>query len=96
MQEVVRKENIKWLDVSVIYPIADTKWVCPVQCVPKKGGITMVLNEKNELIPMRSVIEWRVYMNYKKRNSWLEKDHFPIPFIDQMLDRLAGRIVLFS
>ena len=46
MQEVVKKEIIKWLDAGVIYPIADSSWVCPVQCVPKKGGMTVVPNEK--------------------------------------------------
>ena len=49
MQEVVKKEIIKWLDVGVIYPIADSSWVCPVQCVPKKGGMTVVPNEKMNL-----------------------------------------------
>ena len=55
MQEVVKKEIIKWLDAGVIYPIADSTWVCPVKCVRKKGGMTVVSNEKNELVPMRSV-----------------------------------------
>ena len=55
MQEVVKKEIIKWLDVGVIYPIVDSSWVCSIQCVPKKGGMIVVLNEKNELVPMRSV-----------------------------------------
>ena len=50
MQELVKKEIIKWLDAGVIYPIADSSWICPVQCVPKKGGITLVANEENELV----------------------------------------------
>ena len=91
MQEVVKKEIIKWLDAGVIYPIADSSWVCPVQCVPKKGGMTVVPNEKNELVPMTPVTGWRVCMDYHKLNSWTEKDHFPMPFMDQMLDRLAGK-----
>ena len=91
MQEVVKKEIIKWLDAGVIYPIADISWVCPVQCVPKKGGMTVVPNKKNELVPMRPVTGWRVCMDYHKLNSWTEKDHFPMPFMDQMLDRLAGK-----
>ena len=49
MQKVVKKEIIKWFDASVIYPITDSSWVCPVQCVPKKGGMIVVPNEKNEL-----------------------------------------------
>ena len=55
MKEVVKKEVIKLLDVGIIYPISDSSWVRPVQVVPKKGGMTVVPNEKNELIPMRTV-----------------------------------------
>lgn len=55
MQEVVKKEVMKLLDAGIIYPIADSKWVSPVQVVPKKGGMTVVKNEKNELIPTRTV-----------------------------------------
>lgn len=51
MQEVVHKEVLKLLDAGIIYPIFDSAWVSPVQVVPKKGGITVVMNEKNELIP---------------------------------------------
>jgi hypothetical protein len=51
MQEVVKKEVIKLLDVGLIYPISDSPWVSPVQVVPKKGGMTVIANEKNELIP---------------------------------------------
>jgi len=55
MQKVVKKEIIKWLDAGVIYPIVDSNWVSPMQRVPKKGGITLVLNEKGELVSMRQV-----------------------------------------
>ena len=55
MQELVKKEIIKWLDAGVIYPIADCSWVCPIQFVRKKGGMTVVPNKKNELVPMRPV-----------------------------------------
>ncbi|KAL4304050.1 hypothetical protein GQ457_10G010030 [Hibiscus cannabinus] len=63
----------------------------PVQCVPKNGGITVISNEKNELILTRTVTGWRVCMDYRKLNKATRKDHFPLPFIDQMLDRLAGK-----
>ncbi|XP_034218971.1 LOW QUALITY PROTEIN: uncharacterized protein LOC117630344 [Prunus dulcis] len=53
MKEVVRKEVIKLLNVGIIYPISDSKWVSPVQVVPKKSGITVVKNEANELVPTR-------------------------------------------
>ena len=58
--------------------------------VPKKGGFTVIRNERNELIPTRTVTGWRVCIDYRKLNTATRKDHFPLPFIDQMLDRLAG------
>nr|GEV79347.1 reverse transcriptase domain-containing protein [Tanacetum cinerariifolium] len=73
----------------LIYPISDSPWVSPVHCVPKKGGFIVVENEENELIPTRLVIEWRVYIDYCKLNEATRKDHFPLPFMDQMLERLA-------
>ncbi|XP_071727904.1 uncharacterized protein [Rutidosis leptorrhynchoides] len=90
MQDVVKKEIIKLLDAGLIYPISDSPWVSPVQCVPKKGGMTVITNEKNELIPTRTVTGWRVCIDYRKLNDATRKDHFPLPFIDQMLERLAG------
>nr|GEY53811.1 reverse transcriptase domain-containing protein [Tanacetum cinerariifolium] len=65
-------------------------WVSPVHCVPKKGGFTVVENEKNELIQTRLVIKWRVCIDYRKLNKSTRKDHFPLSFIDQKLERLAG------
>ncbi|GJS04442.1 reverse transcriptase domain-containing protein [Tanacetum coccineum] len=65
-------------------------WVSPIHCVPKKGGITVVTNERNELVPTRTVTGWRVYIDYRKLNEATAKDHFPLPFMDQMLERLAG------
>ena len=61
----------------------------PVQCVPKNGGITVIENEKNELIPTRTVTGWRVFMDYRKLNKATRKNHFPLPFIDQILDKLV-------
>ncbi|CAN6691822.1 unnamed protein product [Malus baccata var. baccata] len=90
MMEVVKKEVIKLLDCGVIYPISDSKWVSPVQCVPKKSGVTVVANAENELVPQRIQTGWRVCIDYRKLNAATRKDHFPLPFIDQMLERLAG------
>ncbi len=52
MKEVVRKEILKLLEAGIIYPIADSQWVSHVHCVPKKGGITGIPNDKDELIPI--------------------------------------------
>jgi hypothetical protein len=90
MMEVVKKEILKLLDVGVIFPISDSKWVSPVQVVPKKSGVTVVTNEENELVPTRVQTGWRVCIDYRKLNCATRKDHFPLPFIDQMLERLAG------
>ncbi|CAN6695147.1 unnamed protein product [Malus baccata var. baccata] len=89
MMEVMKKEIIKLLDCGVIYPISDSRWVSPVQCVPKKSGVTVVANAENELVPQRIQTGWRVCIDYRKLNTTTRKDHFPLPFIDQMLERLA-------
>ncbi|GKC16954.1 reverse transcriptase domain-containing protein [Tanacetum coccineum] len=90
IHKVIKKEVIKLLDAGLIYPISDSPWVSPVHCVPKKGGMTVVENEDNELIPTRLVTGWRVCIDYRKLNDATRKDHFPLPFMDQMLERLAG------
>jgi hypothetical protein len=90
MQEVVRAEVIKLLDAGIIYPISDSKWVSPIHVVPKKAGLTVVKNKDNELVPTRIQSGWRVCIDYRKLNAATRKDHFPLPFIDQMVERLAG------
>ena len=90
MREVVKEEIIKCLDNNIIYPISDSTWVSPVQVVPKKSGITVTTNENNELVPTKVKTKWRVCIDYRKLNAATRKDHFPLPFIDQMLERLAG------
>jgi hypothetical protein len=90
MSEVVKKEVLKLLKTGVIYPISDSEWVSPVQVVLKKGGMTVICNEKNELILQRTVTGWWMCINYRKLNKATQKDHFPLPVIDEMLERLAN------
>jgi hypothetical protein len=87
MKKVVRNEVLKLLDAGIIYPIADSRWVCHGHCVPKKGGITVVPNENNELISQRVVVGYRMCIDFRKVNKVTKKDHYPLPFIDQMLER---------
>ncbi|KAK1668186.1 hypothetical protein QYE76_056345 [Lolium multiflorum] len=56
MKDVVRNEVLKLLEAGIIYPIADSRWVSPMHCVPKKGGMTVVPNDNDELIPQRVVV----------------------------------------
>jgi hypothetical protein len=90
MREAVKKEVIKLLDVRIIYPVSHSEWVSSVHCVPKKGGLTMVKNEKNELISQRTMTGWRMCIDYWKLNKETKKDHFPLSFIDEMLEILAN------
>jgi hypothetical protein len=90
MREVVKKEVLKLLHVGIIYVVPHSEWVSPVQVVPKKGGMTVVQNERNELIPQRTVTGWRMCIDYRKLNNGTKKDHFPLLFIDEMLERLAN------
>ncbi|GJQ90814.1 reverse transcriptase domain-containing protein [Tanacetum coccineum] len=90
IHDVIKKEVLKILDAGLIYPISNSPWVSHVHCVPKKGGFTVVENDENELIPTRLVTGWRVCIDYRKLNEATRKDHFPLPFMDQMLERLAG------
>jgi hypothetical protein len=63
MREVLKKEVLKLLKARVIYPVFDSEWVSPVQVVLKKGGMIIVSNEKNELIPQRMITGWRMCEN---------------------------------
>jgi hypothetical protein len=90
MQEAVRTEVIKLLDAGIIYPISDSKWVSSIHVVPKRAGLMVVKNKDNELVPTRIQFGWRVCVDYQKLNAATRKDQFSLPFIDQMVKRLAG------
>ena len=85
MKEIVRTKVIKLLDEGIIYPIADSKWVSPTQVMPKKSRITVIKNENNELIPTHVTTSWCMCIDYRKLNAVTWKDHFPLPFLDQVL-----------
>ncbi|GJV22959.1 reverse transcriptase domain-containing protein [Tanacetum coccineum] len=85
------KHKIQLLDdKKLVVQKQRSLWVSPIYCVPKKGGITVVSNENDELVPTRTITGWRVCIDYRKLNEATAKDHFPLPFMDQMLERLAG------
>ncbi|RVX16583.1 Retrovirus-related Pol polyprotein from transposon 17.6 [Vitis vinifera] len=90
MQEVVRNEVLKLLQAGIIYPISDSLWVSPTQVVPKKSGITVIQNERGEEVSTRPTLGWRVCIDYRRLNSVTRKDHFPLPFMDQVLERVSG------
>ena len=89
MQEVVREEVLKLLQAGTIYPISDSTWVSPTQVVPKKSGVTTVHNEKGEEVTTHLTIGWRVCTDYRRLNEVTRKDHFPLPFMDQLLERIS-------
>ena len=89
MNEVVRTKILKLLEAGIIYPIADSRWVSPVHCILKKGGVTVVPNDKYELIPQRIITGYRMIIDFRKLNEATRKDHYPLPFIDQLLERLS-------
>ncbi|GJS31514.1 reverse transcriptase domain-containing protein [Tanacetum coccineum] len=91
IHDVIKKEVEKLLEAGLIYPISDSPWVSPVHCVPKKGGITVVMNEENELIPTRLVTGWRVggvsYLIMNK--SIVHTDHSALKYLFAKKDAKA-------
>nr|GEW76542.1 reverse transcriptase domain-containing protein [Tanacetum cinerariifolium] len=90
IHNVIKNEVLKLLEDGLIYLLFDSPWVSLVHCIPKKGGFTVVENEDNELILTCLVTRWCVCIDYHKLNEANCEYHFPLPFMDQMLERLAG------
>jgi len=89
MREVVKKEVVKLLDAGIIYLISDSEWVSPIQVIPKKDVMIVIKNEHDELNLTRIVTRQHICIDYRRLNQATWKDHFPLPFINQMLKRPA-------
>ena len=94
MKEAVRKEVIKLIEAGIIYPIVDSKWVSPVHCVPKKGGITVVPNDDNELVAQRTVTGYRMCIDYRKLNKATRMIKRRLPSLVPLVHLLIGECPL--
>ena len=79
MREVVKKEVLKLLHAGIIYPVPHSEWVSHVQVVPKKGGMTVVKNEKNELIPKEPSLDGGCALTTKNLTRQQRKIIFHCP-----------------
>lgn len=82
MKEDVREEELNLLEAGMIYHISNSACMSPVQVVPKKGGMKVVRNDNNELVPIRTLTSWRICIDYKRLNQATRKDHFPLLFMN--------------
>ncbi|GJX25168.1 putative nucleotidyltransferase, ribonuclease H [Tanacetum coccineum] len=92
VQDVVKNEIVKLLDSGLIYPISDSSWVSPIHVVPKKGGMAVVLNDNNELIPSRTVTGWILLDSDRTRRS--RKDNIHLSLWDSF--RLCNALATFQ
>ncbi|KAL1190825.1 RNA-directed DNA polymerase-like protein [Cardamine amara subsp. amara] len=90
VKDIVKKDIMKLLEAGIIFPNSDSTWVSPVHVVPKKGGVTIVKSVNDELIATRTITCHRMCIDYRKLNTSTRKDHFHLPFIDQMIERVAN------
>ncbi|GJT76767.1 hypothetical protein Tco_1043492 [Tanacetum coccineum] len=94
IHDVIKKEVEKLLDAGLIYPISNSPWVSPVHCVPKKGGMTIIKNDENDLIPTRLVTGWRekshfmvkegIVLGHKISKSGIEVDRAKVDVIAKL------------
>ena len=87
--KTVNEEILKWLIAKIIYLISNSQWVSLVYVVPKKTRVTMTVNEKGEEIQTCLPTKWRFCIDYLKPNVTTKNNHFPLLFIDQILDRFV-------
>ncbi|KAK4857856.1 hypothetical protein QYF36_007285 [Acer negundo] len=86
MQEVLKKEILRFLYAGIIYPISNSRWVSPIHVAPKTSGVTVVKNDKSELVAQRLQTWWRVCVDYHKLNAIViapedqEKTTFTCPY----------------
>ncbi|GJS42720.1 reverse transcriptase domain-containing protein [Tanacetum coccineum] len=91
IHDVIKKEVEKLLDgPGFNLSNSDCPWVRPGVLCTKRVALNVVKIDENDLIPTRLVTGWRVWIDYRKLNEATRKDHFPLPFMDQMLERLVG------
>jgi len=90
MKEVVKGDIIKLLEAGIIFPVPDSQWVSPTHMVPKKTGTTVIEGKEGSLLSARTATSWRMCIDYRKLNTATRKDYYPLPFIDQILERLSG------
>ncbi|TYK18659.1 Transposon Ty3-I Gag-Pol polyprotein [Cucumis melo var. makuwa] len=91
LKEVVMKEVLKLKDVEIIYPVPDSTWVSQIHVVSKKTEMIVVKNDKGEMVSMRMQNGWRMCIDYRKLHEVTKMEHFPLPFLDQMIERLADK-----
>ncbi|GJR04652.1 reverse transcriptase domain-containing protein [Tanacetum coccineum] len=87
IHDVIKKEVEKLLDAGLIYPISDSPWVSPVHCVPKKGGMTVITNDENELIPYLDWSrDWRDFSKIARPMTHLLEKETPFFFSEECID----------
>lgn len=80
------------MDARIIDSISKSKWLSPICLGQKKGGMKVLVNEKDKLIPTQTVTIWRVCIDFWNLIDATCKDNFPLHFIDQVFERLSSHL----